>query len=145
MFELTPFERRNRNAQVYDPFRDLDEMERRFWGGNRLPDFKTDITDNGNEFVLESDLPGFKKEDIKIDIDGNYLTISAERKSNSEDKDKKGNVVRSERSYGSFRRSFDVTGVKTDGIEASYNDGVLKLTLPKKEENIPANRRLEIK
>ena len=87
----------------------------------------------------------FQPEDINIDIDNNYLTISAERKYENTEKDKKGSVIRSERSYGSFSRSFDISGVVTDKIEAEYENGVLKLTLPKKEETVPKARRLEIK
>lgn len=145
MFELTPFVRKNHPAQAYNPFRDLDEFERSFFGRNDVAEFKTDITENEKEYVLEAELPGFKKEDIKVDIDNNYLTVSAERKNSNDEKDKKGNVIRRERSYGSFSRSFDITGVKTDGITAEYSDGILKLTLPKKEEIIPKTRRLEIK
>ena len=145
MFELTPFVRKNHPAQAYNPFRDLDEFERSFFGRNDVAEFKTDITENEKEYVLEAELPGFKKEDIKVDIDNNYLTVSAERKNSYDEKDKKGNVIRRERSYGSFSRSFDITGVKTDDITAEYSDGILKLTLPKKEEIIPKTRRLEIK
>ncbi len=145
MFELTPFVRRNHPAQAYNPFGDLDEFERSFFGRNDVAEFKTDITENEKEYVLEAELPGFKKEDIKVDIDNNYLTVFAERKSSNDEKDKKGNVIRRERSYGSFSRSFDITGVKTDDITAEYCDGILKLTLPKKEEIIPKTRRLEIK
>ena len=71
------------------------------------------------------------------------LTISAERK--SDEKEEKSNYVKRERFYGSFSRSFDVSGVNVDGIEASYTDGMLNLTLPKKAAEIPASRRLEIK
>lgn len=145
MFELTPFVRRNHSAAAYNPFRDLDELERNFFGRNTVADFKTDITENEKEYILEAELPGFKKEDINIDIDNNYLTISAERKYENTEKDKKGSVIRSERSYGSFSRSFDISGVVTDKIEAEYENGVLKLTMPKQEESVPKARRLEIK
>ena len=145
MFELTPFVRRNHNVNVYNPFRELEDLERSFFGRNPVADFKTDITENEKEYVLEAELPGFKKEDINIDIDNNYLTISAERNVSNEEKDKKGNVIRSERSYGSFSRSFDITGVDAEKIDAEYENGVLKLTMPKKEEIIPKTRRLEIK
>ena len=86
----------------------------------------------------------FEREDINIELDDTYLTIQAERKSETEEKDKKGNYVRRERSYGSFSRSFDVSGIDVSAIKASYQDGVLKLVLPKKEEIVPAARRLEI-
>ena len=146
MFELIPFERRGNRVSAYDPFRMLDEMERSFFGGNNHPamsTFRTDVTDTGDAFVLDAELPGFKKEDIKIDVENDCLTISAERKLDEEEKQK--NFIKRERFYGSFSRSFDVSGVDVDGIEAAYNDGVLKLTMPKKVETVPPTRRLEIK
>ena len=146
MFELIPFERRGNRVSTYDPFRMLDEMERSFFGGNNHPamsTFRTDVTDTGDAFVLDAELPGFKKEDIKIDVENDCLTISAERKLDEEEKQK--NFIKRERFYGSFSRSFDVSGVNVDGIEAAYNDGILKLTMPKKVETVPPTRRLEIK
>ena len=146
MFELIPFDRRGNRMSAYDPFRMLAEMERSFFGGNThaaLSSFRTDVTDTGDAFVLDAELPGFKKEDIKIDIENDCLTISAERKMDEEDKQK--NFIKRERFYGSYSRSFDVSGVNVDGIEAEYSDGVLKLTMPKKVETVPPTRRLEIK
>ena len=72
------------------------------------------------------------------------LTIRAERKSKVEEKDKKDKVIRMERSYGSYTRSFDISGVDADKIKAKYVDGVLRLTLPKQEQHLPEGRRLEI-
>ena len=101
------------------------------------------MTDTGDACKLEAELPGFKKEDIKIDVENDCLTISAERKlDNSENKH---NFVKRERFYGSYSRSFDVSGINVDGIEAAYTDGVLSLVMPKKVETVPASRRLEIK
>ncbi len=142
---LVPYVRRNLSA--FDPFRELDEIERAFFGndGRNTPAFSTDIRDNGKEFVLEADLPGVKKEDIKLDLNDNILTISAERHSEYEEKDKKGNYVRCERSYGSYQRSFDTTGIDVDKIDAEFKDGVLKLTMPKLVEQKPEPKRLEIR
>ena len=138
MFELTPFVKRN----AFSPFfRDFDEDFFRF---PQTADFKTDIKDMGNEIVLEADLPGVKKENIKIDIENKFLTISAQRKEEKEEKDAKGNFLRRERSYGSFSRSFDISGIKTDEITAKYTDGVLTLTLPKKDKELPEKRTLSI-
>ena len=146
MFELIPFDRRGNRLSAYDPFRMLDEMERSFFGSNNHPavnGFRTDVMDTGDAFVLDAELPGFRKEDIKIDVENDCLTISAERKFDDEDKQK--NFIKRERYYGSYSRSFDVSGVNVDGIEAQYTDGVLKLTMPKKVETVPPTRRLEIK
>ena len=133
MFELIPFDRRNHSVSAFDPFRAFDDMER------------TDVTDTGDAYKLEAELPGFKKEDIKIDVEDDCLTISAERKVDEDKKDEKNNFVKRERYYGSYSRSFDVSGINIDGIEASYTDGVLTLTMPKKAAEVPASRRLEIK
>ena len=90
-------------------------------------------------------LPGFAKEDIHLDLEGDVLTVSAERHSEWEDSDKKGNYLRCERSFGQYSRSFDVSNVETDQIRADYNNGVLKLTMPKKGKTVPASRRIEIR
>ena len=137
MFELRPFERRNNHVAAYDPW---DQMERAFFGdgswGRGLSEFKTDIQDKGDSYLLEADLPGFKKEDIHVDVDGDTMTIRAERHSEHEDQDKKGNYVRCERSYGSYQRAFDISGVEVANISAQYNDGVLKLNMPKKSADM---------
>lgn len=144
MFELIPFDRHLRHMANYDPFRAFDEIERGFFGGDAVMSaFRTDVSDTGDAFKLEAELPGFKKEDIKIDVENDCLTISAERKLDNEEK--KPNFVKRERFYGSYSRSFDVSGINVEGIDAAYNDGVLTLNLPKKVETVPASRRLEIK
>ena len=145
MFELIPFDRRGSRVSAYDPFRMLDEMEHSFFGGSNHPamsSFRTDVTDTGDAFVLDAELPGFKKEDIKIDVENDCLTITAERKLDEEEKQK--NFIKRERFYGSYSRSFDVSGVNVDEIQAEYTDGMLKLTMPKKVETVPPSRRLEI-
>ena len=93
---------------------------------------------------MEADLPGCEKKEIQLDINGDTLTVCAERHSKIEEKDKKEKVVRVERSYGSYSRSFDISGVDADQIKAKYENGVLKLTLPKKQVTLPEGRRLEI-
>ena len=119
-------------------------MERNLFSSNGAAAFKTDIRDAGDAYVLEADLPGMKKEDIHIDIDGERLSISAERCAVKEEKDENGGYIRCERSYGAFSRSFDISGIRAEEISAAYEDGVLKLTLPKQVKAIPASRRLEI-
>lgn len=128
MFELMPFDY---NTSSIDKF--FGDMARSFFGsGNSgLMNFKTDILDKGDKFVLQAELPGFAKEDIKLDINGEYLTISAEHK--SENEETKDGYVRRERSYGSYARSFDISGIQADQIKARYNNGILELDLPKTE------------
>ncbi len=141
-----------RDLMTYNPFRAIDEFEKRMFRepftsynlANGAGVFGTDIKEEDDKFILEADLPGFKKEDIKLDVDNDILTISAERHSEHEDKDKRGNYVRCERSYGSYSRSFDVSAIDADKITATYEDGVLALTMPKKEALVPKKMRVEI-
>ena len=151
MFGLTT--RNNNNGlRTYDPFREMEAFERAFFSDpfagffntTELAQFRTDVTDEGDHFLLEADLPGFEKKDINLDIQGDTLTIHAERHSKVEEKDKKDKVVRMERSYGSYSRSFDISGINADKIKAKYDNGVLRLTLPKLEQRLPEGRRLEI-
>ena len=142
MFELMPFG--YRRVSAYNPFRDFEEMSRSFWDNNNVSAFRTDITEKDGKYVLEADLPGFKKEDISVDIDKDCLTITAEHKS-EEKEENADSYIRRERYYGSYPRSFNVKGIDTEAITAAYNDGVLTLTMPKKEPEVPAARRLEIK
>lgn len=143
MFSLTPYERRHA-VGAYDPFHAMEEFEKNLWGNMNLPEFKTDIVDNGASYELQAELPGFDKNDIGVDIDGDTLTISAEHKTENDEKDKKGRVIHSERTFGTYSRSFNIASIKGDAITAAYDNGVLKLTLPKKEPETPASRRLTI-
>lgn len=143
MFELTPFG--YRRVSAYNPFRELEEMSRSFWNDTELTAFRTDIKKQDGNYILEAELPGFKKEDISIDIDKDCLTISAEHKSEENEDDKDKGFIRRERYYGSYSRSFNIKGIDADAITAEYNDGVLTLTMPEKTPEVPAARRLEIK
>lgn len=133
--------------QNYQP---NDTWMRRFWndpfgflaGTNSMSGFVTDIADHGDSYLLESDLPGFRKEDIHLDLQGDTLTITARR--NDEREDRKEQYIRCERSYGSYQRSFDMSGVDTDNIRATYENGVLRLTLPKKAEHTSERKSLTI-
>ena len=141
MFGMLPFERNNDN--VFDTF---DNFTRNFFQSSNanLPAFSTDIRDAGDKFVLEAELPGFNKEDIKLDVKDSILTISAEHKEHQDQKDDKGNYIRRERRYGSFTRSFDITGIDESGITAAYQNGILELNLPKAVPVVPETRRIAI-
>lgn len=149
MFEIIPFGRRN--GSLYNPFREMENFQRNFFGtcapfasSNSLDPFKTDIRETDDAFILEADLPGFNKEDIDIGIEGDYLTIKAERHADHEEKDEKNNYVRIERSFGSYSRSFDISGIDGENIGAKYENGVLTLNMPKKEPEKPTAKKLEI-
>jgi HSP20 family protein len=141
MFDLIPFEHRNSNLFNY-----FDRM----MGDSFFSDFekemapcRTDILDQGDKFVLKADLPGFQKEEININIEGDRLTLSAEHK--EEVNDEKKDYVRRERRYGSMSRSFDIQAIDAGQISASYHDGVLELNLPKLVEVKPEAKQIEIK
>lgn len=140
MFDLMPFGKNQKS--LWDPFADF---EKEFFS-DRMPAmnlFKTDVLDKGDHYLLEADLPGFDKEDIQINLDGDYLTICAEHKEESEKEEK--HFVKRERHYGSFSRSFNVANIKADQIEAAYRNGVLELKLPKQTEEKPQTKSIEIK
>ena len=138
MYGIRPFE--NRGFDIFDPFRSFDEE----FGRAAYAPCRTDIKDEGDKYIMETELPGFDKKDIGIDINGDILTLSAKHETNTEDKDEKGKYIRRERSYGSYKRSFDLTGVDADKISAEYTNGILTLTMPKKQPEVPTARRLEI-
>ena len=107
---------------------------------------KTDIHETGDakayRFAVE--LPGFQKEDISLELKEGILTIKAEHKENQDQKDDKGNYIRRERRYGSFSRTFDVSGIDENAITAVYNNGILELTLPKLAPVVPQSRQIAI-
>lgn len=138
---LIPYTRRESNL-----FRMLDDMERSFFQSsvNGSSQFRCDISEKDGNYLLEAELPGFDKNDIHVDVDGDKLTISATHTENKDEKDKDGNYIRRERRYGTFSRSFDVSGIDAENIKAEYKNGVLNLALPKaKEEEAPV-RKIEI-
>ena len=140
MFGLTPF-RSNFYVSAYDPWKEMEEFEKRFFG-QRTPAMKTDIREADGAYILEAELPGFTREDIHAEIKNGYLTIRAERKSESEDN--KENYLRRERSFGSFSRTFDLEGIDADAISASFKNGVLTLELPKLAPKAEEAKNLEI-
>ena len=100
-----------------------------FEGSYNIP--RVDIDDMGNEFVLTTYLPGVAKEDISLTYDDDVLTLSARHEETKDEQDDQKNYIYKERSSSSFCRSFPVSGIRKDGIQASFADGVLTVTLPK--------------
>ena len=140
MFGMIPFDRRDDNW--FDVF---DNFEKKFLGNTNanLPAFRTDIRDLGDKFVLEAELPGFRKEDISLDVKEGILTITATHNDAQEKKDDK-TYVRRERRYGSFSRAFDISGIEESAISAQYDSGILTLTLPKQQSAQPVRRQIAI-
>lgn len=134
-----------------DPFTDLDDFFKGFFvrpalmeGGTQAPlQIKMDVKENDNAYTIHADIPGVKKEDIQVSVDGNQVMISAESKMEKEEKEGE-KVLRSERYAGKVSRSFTLPNeVDEAGADATYNEGVLELKLPKKEGK--PTKRLEIK
>lgn len=109
----------------------FDEGNGNLWGRTmNIP--AVNITENKNDYLVSMAVPGMKKDDFKIDVEGNMLTISSEKEESKEEKDKK--FTRKEYNYSSFSRSFTLPEeVNKEKIEAKYDDGVLKISLPYKE------------
>ena len=107
---------------------------------------KTDIRDTGSGYELDIDLPGFKKEEIKAKVENGYLTISAEKGLDKDEKDEKGAYIRRERYVGQCSRSFYIgEGVEQKDIRAKFEDGILKLSVPKKEQpKLDTNKYISI-
>lgn len=133
MFHLRPYDRRN--GDIYDRFTQMfDEL----FNNDFLPSLnskfnslRTDITETKDAYLVEADLPGFSKENIQIELENNQLTIRAKRNEQTEMKDENGKIIRQERHFGEFVRSFYIENVNQDKVEAKLENGVLKLKLPK--------------
>lgn len=131
---FTPFN----DIARFEPFRGFEDILREFRLTPALrelegrPDMKMDVTETDQAYTVKAEMPGLKKEDIKIDIDGSRVSITAETKQENEQKDGE-TVVRSERYYGRLYRSFTLAHEIDDTkAVAKYQDGVLNLSLPKK-------------
>jgi HSP20 family protein len=127
------------NITPYRPFEDMfGDLMKGFWlkpmsfPGEAAIKVKLDVNESDKAFTVKAEIPGVKKDDIHVDVDGNLVSISAEVKHEKEEKDA-GKVVHSERYYGSVSRSFSLpVDVDPAGAKAEYKDGVLNLVLPKK-------------
>ncbi|HIS52176.1 MAG TPA: Hsp20/alpha crystallin family protein [Candidatus Onthomonas avicola] len=140
-YSMTPFGRRNDSLSNL-----FDQMERTFWRdtGTAYASFPTDIRDEGNQFVLKADLPGFRKEEIEVQLDNGVLTITAQHKEGETEREGQGSCLCRERHDGNCRRTFSVSGIDERAIRAAYENGVLTLTLPKETPVVPEARRINI-
>ena len=129
------------SSNVFNRFFD-DDFLSELSAANQWP-VALDVVEEKDQYVLKADLPGIKKEDIKVSVENGILTIEGERKSEAEQKDKQ--VHRLERSYGRFVRSLNVgTNVDNDRIRANYKDGVLELFVPKAEAAKPRSIEIQV-
>ena len=109
------------------------DMERKLYGRKASRMMKTDIREKDDNYEISVDLPGFKKEDITVELDNGYITINASKNLDKDENNKKGKLLRQERYAGSMTRSFYVgENVEKEDVDANYRHGVLNLTIPKK-------------
>ena len=107
---------------------------------------KCDIYEKDGAYHLEMDVPGFDKKDVQIEVDDNdYLTINAEKNTEDSEEDADKNYIRKERNYGKYQRAFYVGGIDKDNIQANFENGILKISMPKKEEEKSSKKTIEIK
>ena len=149
-----------RNQKTWNPFQEFeqlqDDMNRLlgfslshwpeqtglFAGDNWIP--AVDVLDSKDSLVIKADVPGLSKDDIEVTVQDRHLIIKGEKK--YEDKKEEKNYIREERHYGLFQRSIPLSSeVETEKIKATYQNGVLELTLPKKEEAKPKQIPIEVK
>lgn len=123
--------RRNIGRNLFEDFFN-DTLFSESFGSSRNVMMKTDVQERDGSYLLDIELPGFDKQDIRAELKNGYLTIAAEKTTSNDQKDEGGNYVRRERYTGSCQRSFYVGDqVKQEDIHAAFENGVLKLTIPK--------------
>lgn len=124
-----------------------NNVNRKLYGKHANRVMLTDVHEKEDHYEVDIDLPGFKKDEITLQLKEGYLTVTAAKGLDEEEKDKKGTPVRIERYAGTMQRSFYVgEDITKDEIHAKYEDGVLRLTVPKKEETkkLPENETIMI-
>lgn len=147
MFDMVPF-RKNNSLSQGDAFRNFVDS---FFSNDFFSPvlsgfnsgFKVDLKEDADSYKVEADLPGVKKDAIDLDFENNYLTISAKREDQKEDKGE--GYVRRERSYGELKRSFYIDNVDDKNVTASFKDGVLEIILPKIKKGQDKTGKIDIK
>ena len=127
-------------------FRGMGDVDKKLYGKHAAQMMKTDVHEHEDQYEVDIDLPGFKKDEITLDLENGYLTVSAAKGLDKDEKNKKGKLIRQERYAGSMQRSFYVgEGVTEEDVKAKFEDGVLKLNIPKKEApKVPEKKTIMI-
>ena len=136
---------------LFDDFFDDDFMRFPAWDGRELYGkhaknlMKTDVRETENTYEVDIDLPGFKKDEIDVDLKDGYLTIRASKGLDKDQKDKEGKYIRQERYAGACSRSFYVGEVEPDQVSAKYEDGILRISVPKQaKKELPKSTTIAI-
>ena len=130
----------------FPDFRDLDRTERKLYGKHADRLMKTDVHEHDDHYEADIDLPGFTKDEINLELKDGYLTVSAAKGLDKDNKDRKGRVIRQERYAGAMQRSFYVgENLTEEDIKASFKNGVLSLNIAKKDQpKLPEKKTIAI-
>lgn len=128
----------------FDPFgmmKEMNRVDRKLYGKHTNREMLMDVKDHEDHYEVEIDLPGFRKEDINIELNDGYMTVSASKGLDEDEKDHKGKIIRQERYSGMMSRSFYVgEDITNEEVHAKFENGVLKLDIPKKEDEKIAHK-----
>ena len=130
----------------FPTFRELHDVDRKLYGRHAAQEMRTDVHEHEDHYEVDIDLPGFKKEEITVNLENGYMTVNAAKGLDKETTTKKGKIIRQERYAGALQRSFYLgEGLTEEDITAKFENGVLSLTIPKKEvRKLPERRTIQI-
>ena len=130
----------------FPTFPDIRDAEKKLYGRRASREMRTDVHEHDDHYEVDVDLPGFKKEEIRLDLENGYLTVSASKSLDEEDTTRKGKVIRQERYAGAMQRSFYVgKDVTAEDVAAKFENGVLTLNIPKKDQpKLPEKKTIAI-
>lgn len=134
-----------RDDSGWHPWDLFEAVEKNLFQSTLFMDFKTDIREEEDAYFLEAELPGFQKDEIIVTAQKEHLVIQAEHREAEESTAQSGSYIRRERCSSVLKRSFDLPDMDTRHIEAAYQDGLLKLVIPKKEADAFGTTVLEIR
>lgn len=130
---------------AFPAFREAEDVDRKLYGKHAARVMKTDVRDKEDHYLIDMDLPGFKKEEVELKLEDGYLTVTAEKGLDKDESDDKGRLIRQERYVGTQSRSFYVgAAVTEEDVKAKFEDGVLQIRIPKKEEKQPERKTIMI-
>ncbi len=130
----------------FPAFPEFHDIDRKLYGKHAHHEMKTDVHEHDDHYEIDIDLPGFQKDELTLNLENGYLTVGAAKGLDKEHKDKKGKVIRQERYAGAMQRTFYVGEALTEeDIHAKYENGVLSLTIPKKDQKeLPERKNIAI-
>ncbi len=130
----------------FPAFPEMHDVDRKLYGKHAAREMKTDVREHDDRYELDIDLPGFSKDELSLHLQDGYLTVNAAKGLDEEKKDKQGKVIRCERYSGALQRSFYVgEAIEETDVKAKYENGVLKLEIPKKEnKKLPERKHIAI-